>query len=176
MRPVYIVGAGMTKFGRSELSLADLMTEASLAAIHDADLGDARIDGVVVANMGAARLNQQTAIASALVDRLSLSCDRGDGGERPGIRGIGVQGRPSGDRIRDGRYRPCDRCREDARCQQPRSDRLRGEPHPSAGRVHLRGYPPLPRRDVRPALHGALRGDPRGPRPGGDQEPRKRAP
>jgi len=52
MRPVYIVGAGMTKFGRSELSLADLMTEASLAAIHDADLGDARIDGVVVANMG----------------------------------------------------------------------------------------------------------------------------
>jgi len=72
MRPVYIIGAGMTKFGRSELSLADLMTEASLAAIHDADLGDARIDGVIVANMGAARINKQTAIASALVDRLSL--------------------------------------------------------------------------------------------------------
>jgi len=72
MRPVYIIGAGMTKFGRSELALDDLMTEASLAAINDAGLPDKKIDGVIVTNMGAARLNKQTAIASALVDRLSL--------------------------------------------------------------------------------------------------------
>jgi acetyl-CoA C-acetyltransferase len=72
MRPVTIIGTGMTKFGRSDGSLLDLMSEASLAALHRADLGDVRVDGVVVANMGAARLNHQTAIASALVDRLNL--------------------------------------------------------------------------------------------------------
>jgi acetyl-CoA C-acetyltransferase len=72
MRSVAIVGAGMTKFGRSDLPLTELMCEASLAALHHANLGDKVVDGVVVANMGAARLNRQTAIASALVDRLSL--------------------------------------------------------------------------------------------------------
>ncbi len=72
MRPVTIIGAGMTKFGRSDGSLLELMSEASLAALHHADLGDVKVDGVVVANMGAARLNHQTAIASALVDRLNL--------------------------------------------------------------------------------------------------------
>ncbi|MBN1858943.1 acetyl-CoA acetyltransferase [Candidatus Bipolaricaulota bacterium] len=72
MRPVAILGAGMTKFGRSDLPLADLMAEASVSALRDAALGSRSIDGVVVANMGAARINRQTAIASALVDRLNL--------------------------------------------------------------------------------------------------------
>jgi len=72
MRTVGIVGAAMTKFGRSESSLIDLAVEASLGALHDAQLGEIPIDGVVVANMGAARLNRQTAVASALVDRLCL--------------------------------------------------------------------------------------------------------
>ena len=72
MRPVYVLGAAMTKFGRSEISLVDLMTLSALPALHDAALGDIPVDGVVVANMGAARINKQTAIASALVDRLSL--------------------------------------------------------------------------------------------------------
>ena len=72
MRPVAIIGAGMTKFGRSEWPLMKLMTTASLAALNDANLGDVKVDGVVVANMGAARLNKQTAIASALADSLNL--------------------------------------------------------------------------------------------------------
>jgi len=72
MRSVAVIGAGMTKFGRSEWSLLKLMNVASLAALHDADLGDVKVDGVVVANMGAARLNKQTAIASALADSLNL--------------------------------------------------------------------------------------------------------
>ena len=72
MRPVAVIGAGMTKFGRSEWPLIKLMTTASLAALHDANLGDVKVDGVVVANMGAARLNKQTAIASALADTLNL--------------------------------------------------------------------------------------------------------
>jgi len=72
MRPVYIVGAGMCKFGRSEISFSELMCLSSLVALEDANLGDVPVDGVVVANMGAARVNRQTAIASALVDQLCL--------------------------------------------------------------------------------------------------------
>jgi acetyl-CoA C-acetyltransferase len=72
MKPVYIAGAGMTKFGRSEWSLLQLASVASLAALHHAELGEIPVDGVVVANMGAARINRQTALGSALVDQLVL--------------------------------------------------------------------------------------------------------
>ncbi len=72
MKPVYIAGAGMTKFGRSEWSLIKLASVASLAALHHADLGEIPVDSVVVANMGAARVNRQTALGSALVDQLAL--------------------------------------------------------------------------------------------------------
>jgi len=72
MNPVYIAGAGMTKFGRSEWPLMQLASVASLAALHHANLGDIPVDGVVVANMGAARMNRQTALGSALVDQLAL--------------------------------------------------------------------------------------------------------
>jgi acetyl-CoA C-acetyltransferase len=72
MRPVYVVGAGMTRFGRSEFSLVDLAGTASLAALRHAALGKVPVDGVVVANMGGSRINRQTALASALVDRLAL--------------------------------------------------------------------------------------------------------
>lgn len=72
MKPVFIAGAGMTKFGRSEWSLMKLASVASLASLHHADLGDVPVDGVIVANMGAARVNKQTALGSALVDQLAL--------------------------------------------------------------------------------------------------------
>lgn len=72
MRPVAILGAGMTRFGRSDLTLSELMAEASTVALRDAAIGSRSVDSVVVANMGAARVNRQTAIASALVDRLNL--------------------------------------------------------------------------------------------------------
>ena len=72
MKPVYIAGAGMTRFGRSEWTLMQLASVASLAALHHANLGDIPVDGVVVANMGAARVNRQTALGSALVDQLAL--------------------------------------------------------------------------------------------------------
>ena len=72
MRPVYVIGAGMSKFGRSEISFSRLMCLSATAALKDAALGEVPVDGVVVANMGAARVNRQTAIASALVDQLCL--------------------------------------------------------------------------------------------------------
>ncbi len=72
MKPVYIAGAGMTRFGRSEWPLMQLASVASLAALRHANLGEIPVDGVVVANMGAARMNRQTALGSALVDQLAL--------------------------------------------------------------------------------------------------------
>jgi acetyl-CoA C-acetyltransferase len=73
MRDVAIIGAGMIPFGRrDEDSLMDMLAYASLKALDDANLGDKTVDAVYVANMGAGMLQHQTAIASALVDRLSL--------------------------------------------------------------------------------------------------------
>jgi len=72
MKPVYIAGVGMTRFGRSEWPLVKLAGVASLEALHHAKLGEIPVDSVVVANMGAARVNMQTALGSALVDQLAL--------------------------------------------------------------------------------------------------------
>jgi acetyl-CoA C-acetyltransferase len=73
MRDVAIIGAGMIPFGRREEDgLMDMLAYASLKALDDAGLGDKSVDAVYVANMGAGILQHQTAIASALVDRLSL--------------------------------------------------------------------------------------------------------
>jgi acetyl-CoA C-acetyltransferase len=73
MRDVAIIGAGMIQFGRrDEDSLLDMLAYASLNALDDAGLGDKSVDAVYVATMGAGILQHQTAVASALVDRLSL--------------------------------------------------------------------------------------------------------
>jgi len=72
MREVAIVGCGMTKFGRREEDLIELLAEASLKAIDDARAGDRDFDSVYVGNMMAGELVHQTAIASALVDRINL--------------------------------------------------------------------------------------------------------
>ncbi len=74
MRKVAIVGVGMTKFGRRVEGLMQLLAEASLAAMDDAGIGskEKELDAVYVSNMAGAIFNHQTAIASSLVDRLSL--------------------------------------------------------------------------------------------------------
>ena len=73
MRDVAIIGAGMIPFGRrDDDSLMDMLAYASLNALDDAGLGDKSVDAVYVASMGAGILQHQTAVASALVDRLSL--------------------------------------------------------------------------------------------------------
>jgi acetyl-CoA C-acetyltransferase len=73
MRDVAIIGVGIIPFGRrDEDTLLDMLAYASLKAMDDAGLGDKGVDAVYVANMGAGMLQHQTAIASALVDRLSL--------------------------------------------------------------------------------------------------------
>lgn len=73
MRDVAIIGVGMIPFGRrDEDTLVDMLAYASMHALDDAGLGDKGVDAVYVANMGGGILQHQTAIASALVDRLSL--------------------------------------------------------------------------------------------------------
>src|SRR5512138_1272127 len=73
MRDVAIIGAGMIPFGRrDEDTLMDMLAYASLNALDDAGLGDGAVGAVYVANMGAGMLQHQSAVASALVDRLSL--------------------------------------------------------------------------------------------------------
>ncbi|MFP4393933.1 MAG: thiolase domain-containing protein [Anaerolineales bacterium] len=73
MRDVAIVGVGMIPFGRRDRdTLVDMLAYASLNALDDAGLEDKGVDAVYVANMGGGILQHQTAVASALVDRLSL--------------------------------------------------------------------------------------------------------
>ncbi|MDI6643380.1 MAG: thiolase domain-containing protein [Candidatus Hodarchaeaceae archaeon] len=72
MRDVAIIGCGMTKFGRSQGDLMDLLAEASLRAIDHAGADESDFDSVYVGNMMAGELVHQTAIASSLVDRINL--------------------------------------------------------------------------------------------------------
>src|SRR5512136_3130581 len=73
MKDVAIIGAGMIPFGRrDEDTLMEMLAYASLKALDDAGLGEKSVDAVYVANMGGGMLQHQSAIASSLVDRLSL--------------------------------------------------------------------------------------------------------
>ena len=71
MREVVIIGAGMgSRWGKYSGSLIEMMSEASIEAMNDAETDE--IDAVFIANMGAGRINNQTALGSALVDYLNL--------------------------------------------------------------------------------------------------------
>ncbi len=73
MRKVAIIGVGMIPFGRrDEDTLVDMLAYASMKALDDAGLGDKNVDAIYVGNMGAGILQHQTALASALADRLSM--------------------------------------------------------------------------------------------------------
>lgn len=82
----------MTKFGRLEgKDLMDILVEASLKAIRDAGVGDKEFDAVYVGNMMAGELVHQTAIASALVDRIALfpaAADRVENGPASGASAV----------------------------------------------------------------------------------------
>ena len=71
MREVYVAGVGITTFTRLEYPLAEIAAYASMDAMRDAGTRD--IQQVYVANMGSTRLNNQSALASAVVDTLSLT-------------------------------------------------------------------------------------------------------
>ncbi len=71
MRDVYAVGIGITSFTRLEYPLVEIAAYPGMMALKDCGLD--RIDHLYVANMGAGRINNQTGLASAVVDNLSLT-------------------------------------------------------------------------------------------------------
>jgi acetyl-CoA C-acetyltransferase len=71
MRDVYVAGIGITSFGRLEYPLSEIAAYPAMMAMNDAGLTE--IEQVYVANMGSARVNHQTGLASAVVDTLSLA-------------------------------------------------------------------------------------------------------
>src|SRR3970040_965971 len=72
MRSVAIVGCGVTKFGRSDKTGVDLLTEDSLAAIDDAGLDGTRFDDVFVGNMASGEFEGISGLANLLVSELGL--------------------------------------------------------------------------------------------------------
>jgi acetyl-CoA C-acetyltransferase len=71
MTGVYVAGIGITTFGRLEYPLSEIGAYPAMMALKDSGLKD--VDHLYVANMGGGRLNHQTALASAVIDTLSLS-------------------------------------------------------------------------------------------------------
>ncbi|NCC52657.1 MAG: acetyl-CoA acetyltransferase [Spartobacteria bacterium] len=71
MREVYVAGIGITSFGRLEYPLSEIAAYPGMLALKDAGLK--AVDHLYVANMGGGRVNHQTALASAVIDTLSLT-------------------------------------------------------------------------------------------------------
>ncbi len=71
MREVYVIGIGITSFSRLEYPLSEIAAYPAMMALKDCGLD--KIDHLYVANMGAGRVSGQTALASAVVDTLSLT-------------------------------------------------------------------------------------------------------
>lgn len=83
MRDVAIVGIGITKFGELwDTSFRELMVDAGVRALEDADTDGSEIDGVYVGNMSAGQFIQQEHIASLIADHAGLipiPCTRVEG-------------------------------------------------------------------------------------------------
>ena len=71
MREVYVIGIGITSFSRLDYPISEIAAYPAMIALKDAGLS--KIDHLYVANMGGGRVNGQTALASAVIDTLSLT-------------------------------------------------------------------------------------------------------
>jgi len=87
-REVAIIGCGMSQFGnRTDKSLMGLLKEASSRAMQHAKVSPADISALYVSTMLAGELTNQTAVASALADELTLipaAADRIENGPASG--------------------------------------------------------------------------------------------
>jgi len=72
VRPVAVIGCGLTKFGKREESVVKLLSEASLSALSDSKTEQERFDSVFVANMGSGEFEGRTGIHNALISDLAL--------------------------------------------------------------------------------------------------------
>jgi acetyl-CoA C-acetyltransferase len=74
MRSVSIIGVGCTKFGeRWDVSLRDMIAEAGVMAIEDAEITGEQIDALYVGNMSAGRFIEQEHIGALIADCAGLS-------------------------------------------------------------------------------------------------------
>ena len=67
---VYVAGVGMTKFGKSKMSLPQLMVEAASRALADARVP--AIDYVYIGVMSVEEFTGESNIAALIADRLGL--------------------------------------------------------------------------------------------------------
>lgn len=74
MRDVAIIGVSQTKFGELwDKSFRDMITEAGMAAIQDANIEGAELEAMYVGNMSAGLFVQQEHIASLIADHAGLT-------------------------------------------------------------------------------------------------------
>ena len=74
MRSVSIIGVGCTKFGeRWDVSLRDMIAEAGVLAIDDAEISGEQIDALYVGNMSGGRFVEQEHIGALIADCAGLS-------------------------------------------------------------------------------------------------------
>lgn len=74
MRPVYVVGVGMTRFGELwEKSFRSLITEAGLAAAKDAGLAGDDLEAMYVGSMSAGRFIGQEHVGALVADEAGLA-------------------------------------------------------------------------------------------------------
>jgi len=73
MRDVAIIGVGLTKFGeRWDSSIKELMAEAGLAALQDANITSKDIDAIYGGSMTPGRFIGQEHVAALMADQLGL--------------------------------------------------------------------------------------------------------
>ena len=74
MRDVAIIGVSQTKFGELwDVSFRDLITEAGMKAVADAEIEGAELEAMYVGNMTAGLFIQQEHIASLIADHSGLT-------------------------------------------------------------------------------------------------------
>ena len=74
MRDVAVIGVSQSKFGELwDISFRDLITEAGMKAIQDADIEGADLEAMYVGNMTAGLFVQQEHIASLISDHVGLT-------------------------------------------------------------------------------------------------------
>ena len=77
MRSVSIIGVGCTKFGeRWDVSLRDMIAEAGVLAIEDAEIVGEQIDALYVGNMSGGRFIEQEHIGACTPSRYPVCCQR----------------------------------------------------------------------------------------------------
>ncbi|MCF2136754.1 MAG: thiolase domain-containing protein [Candidatus Thorarchaeota archaeon] len=72
MKPVYVIGVGMTRFGRLEESIVELARQAAVEALRDAGAVDVRPDRLVVGSQNPDEFTGIGHLSTLLADQLGL--------------------------------------------------------------------------------------------------------